>query len=122
MAVRMAGFQQQHARAAFGDQPRGGDAARGAAADDDVVETLLHHARLRPRLRQARIVSRPGPVEGDAVAGPVGRDREALLDPQRLGDVALEAEAVRFEIAAVRAGGEQMHGHVMRAMAWSPAG
>ena len=35
---------------------------------------------------------------------------------ERLGDVALEPEAMRFEIGAVRAGGEEMHGHVMRAV------
>ena len=35
---------------------------------------------------------------------------------QRLGDVALEPEAVRLEIGAVRAGGEELHGHVMRAV------
>ena len=49
--------------------------------------------------------------------GRFGAMRETVGDTQRLGDVAVEAEAMRFEIAAVGAGGEQMHGDVMRAMA-----
>ena len=64
----------------------------------------------------ARTPVEPLPVEGDAVAGAIRRDREAVLDRQRLGDVAVEAEAVRFQIGAVGAGGEQMHRDVVRAM------
>ncbi len=36
------------------------------------------------------------------MAGAIGGEREALLDAERLGDVALEPEAVRFQVAAVR--------------------
>src|SRR5918997_939676 len=55
-----------------------------------------------------------GPVERDAVTGPVGGHGEAPLDAQGLGDVAVEAEAVRLEVAAVGAGGEQVDRNVVR--------
>src|SRR3954454_16473971 len=59
----------------------------------------------------------PLPVEGDAVAWAARGQREAVLDPERVGDVALQAEAVRLQVRAVRAGGEEMHRHVMGAVA-----
>ena len=63
MAVGVAAFEQQHARA-FVHQPRRGDAARRAAADDDVVETLFHCFTWFPvaeacdagRLRRSRLM------------------------------------------------------------------
>src|SRR5690349_1997421 len=54
MAVRVTTFEEQHPGAG-GNEARGGDAARGAPADDDVVEPFVHLA-LRP---QARILPRP---------------------------------------------------------------
>ena len=55
-------------------------------------------------------------VEREAVAGPVGGEGQAVDDLQRLGDVAVEAEAVGLEVAAVRGGGEEVHGQVVRAV------
>ena len=43
------------------------------------------------------------PVELDAVARAVRRDRAAVLEPERLGDVAVEPEAVRLEAGRVDA-------------------
>jgi hypothetical protein len=39
-----------------------------------------------------------GPVQLDAVAGALGRERAAVLDPQRLGHEALQPEAVDLEV------------------------
>ena len=48
--------------------------------------------------------------------GPVRRDGAARPDPQRLGDEALEAEAVRLEVRAIGHGGQQVHGEVVGAV------
>src|SRR4029434_5303589 len=55
----------------------------------------------------------PRPVELDAVTGAIRREGESVLDPERLGDVANQPEAVRFEIRAVGGGGQKMHGYVV---------
>src|SRR5689334_11824811 len=56
------------------------------------------------------------PVEDDAVTGAFGGNRLAVIDPHRIGDVAVDAEAVGLEEAAVGTGGQQMHRHVVRAV------
>ncbi len=48
VAVRMPAFQQEDAVPAIGHQPGGGDTARRAAADDDVIEFLARHRGLPP--------------------------------------------------------------------------
>src|SRR5262249_1344806 len=55
-------------------------------------------------------------VEGEAMAGTIGRNRLAVRHHQRMLDIAVEAKTMRLEIEAVRAGGEQMHGDVVRAV------
>src|SRR5215213_6581852 len=57
------------------------------------------------------------PIEGDAVAGTIRRERETILDLERFGDIALEPEAMGFEIGAVGAGCEKMDSHVVSAVA-----
>src|SRR5918993_4637159 len=56
------------------------------------------------------------PVERDPVARPVGGEGEAFLQDERLGDVALQAEAVRLEVGAVRAGGQELDRGVVGAV------
>ncbi len=56
------------------------------------------------------------PVERHAMPRTVRRDGAAVLHPERLGDVAVQAEAVRFEVRAVRRGGQQMHAEVVGAV------
>src|ERR1700730_15279215 len=57
------------------------------------------------------------PVEIDAMAGPRRRQCLAVFEHQRVLDIAVEPESMRLEIGAVGAGGEQVHGDVMRAVA-----
>src|SRR5215217_3677077 len=121
MAMGIAALEQQHAPA-FVDEPRGRHGSRGAAADDDVVKTLFHSGTLLQCGRRMFDASCPDlfetlPIERNAVTGTVRRQREAVLDREWLGNVALETEAVGFEIGAVWAGGEKMHGDVVGAMA-----
>src|SRR5712664_1103412 len=63
---------------------------------------MLH--RLRPQ-RVERL-----PVELDAVPGPVGGHRRTRLQAQRLGDEAIETEAVRLEVRAIRRRRQQVDG------------
>ena len=56
------------------------------------------------------------PVEFDAVTRAVGRDGEALDHPQRLGDEAVQTEAVSLQVRAVRRGREQVDREVVRAV------
>ena len=51
------------------------------------------------------------------MAGTIGRQRLALIEHKRMFDVTVETETVGLEIEAVRAGREQVHGDVVRAMA-----
>jgi len=46
-----------------------------------------------------------------------GRDCTTLIDPQRLRNVTFKSEPMGFQVTAVRAGGEQMHGDIMGAVA-----
>ena len=50
------------------------------------------------------------------MAGPVRGYGSALLEPERLGDVAVEPEAVGLQVRAVRRRREQVHGDVVRAV------
>ena len=47
---------------------------------------------------------------------PVRRDGMSVDDPERIGDVSIEPEAVRFEVGAIRRGRKQMHRDVMGAV------
>ena len=44
------------------------------------------------------------PIEVDAVAGPHRRQGHALLEDERMFDIAIEPETVRLEIGAIWAG------------------
>ena len=63
--------------------------------------------RLLCQLRQ------PFPVEGDSVAGPRWRQCHALVEGERVLDIAVKPKAVRFEIGAIWARREQVNGDVM---------
>src|SRR5690242_13089305 len=88
-------------------------AARGATAAPatSVPPTVRNRRRFMLDLLGAHGVER-FPVECDTVAGPFRRDRRARLQPQRLGNEALETEAVRLEIGSVRRRRQQVHGDV----------
>src|SRR6187551_3409260 len=57
------------------------------------------------------------PVEADAVAGPHRRQGHALLEDERMFDIAVEPETVRLEIGAIWAGREQVNRDVVCAVA-----
>jgi hypothetical protein len=56
------------------------------------------------------------PVEGDAVAGPGGRQRHALVQRERVFDIVIEPKSVRLEIGTVWAGREKVDGDVVGAV------
>src|SRR5215813_6714334 len=80
----------------------GRNAAHGSLAP--TLPETVERCRLRPTGLQRL------PVELDAVARTIRRDGEAILDNQRMRDVAVEPESVRFQVGAVGRGGEEMHG------------
>src|SRR5688572_9219968 len=57
------------------------------------------------------------PVEGDAMAGPRGRQRHALVKYERVRDVTIEPKSVRLEIGTIWAGREKVDGDVVRTVA-----
>ena len=64
-------------------------------------------------LQLSRELRQPLPVEGDSVAGSCWRQSHALVESERVLDIAVEPKAVRFEIGAIWAGREQVDGDVM---------
>src|SRR6185295_16569108 len=50
------------------------------------------------------------------MAGTIGRNGAAIAELDGVADVAIKTETVRLEIAAVRTGGQEVHGEVMRAV------
>src|SRR5690606_10975236 len=65
-------------------------------------------AKLRRRSRGQSL-----PVERDAMPWSVRRDRISISQDEWLRDIAIEAETMRFEIAAIWASGEEVHGDVV---------
>src|SRR5438067_12927518 len=76
---------------------------------------LYDRARRGGRLRRAYSVEAL-PVELHTVTGTLGREGGAGLQSQRLGDEPIEAEAVGFEVRAIRRRRQQMHGDIMRSV------
>jgi len=57
------------------------------------------------------------PVEFNAVTRTARCDCAPIYDPQWLCNVAFKSEPMSFQVTAVWAGGEQMHGDIMSAVA-----
>ena len=82
--------------------------AHDAQPDESHVHGSLPHLT---RSASSAFQSNSTPCPGRS-----GRDGEAVLDPQRIRDNAVEAEAVRLEVGAVRRRGQQVHGDVVGAV------